>query len=379
MVGADVLGRHPQLEKKVTKSDFAAIVASACLAHDIGNPPFGHSGEAAIQAWFDTETANGSATVAGLGEREAADLRKFEGNAQGFRVLTKLQNANNPGGLQLTMATLAAFMKYPRESPLPSDPKLPNGQSTKKYGFFQWDVDFAEEVAEEVGLVRRHAAVRAWIRHPLTFLVEAADDICFRIVDFEDGCRLGLVPFAEGEEALCAIANDAETKERLKGIRVPREKIEYLRSRAIGRLVRDVVAVFLKHETEILNGQFDDELIRLIDLSKALEHIRDISKQRVYAAKAVVEIEAAGFEVLGGLLRFYVPAIHDVAEKGKQASPRSKKYFELLPISVQERITSKKSTCYRRLLAATDIVSGMTDSYAVSAFKKVAGISLPST
>lgn len=380
MVGAGLLDRHKELKEKFSKSDFGAIVGAACLAHDIGNPPFGHSGESAIQGWFENlgEHPALEKLVVGLKPREIADFLNFEGNAQGFRVLTTLQNANNRGGLQLTMATLATFMKYPREVKLTDEPKLGAGQSNKKFGFFQSEAGFAEEVATTVGLISKSAKISAWSRHPLAFLVEAADDICYRTIDFEDGYRLGYVSFEDARELLLGIVKGKDTVEKLKSIVGEKEQIEVLRARAINRMISEVVAVFMKRENEILAGAFDSELVAEIGSGAPLEAIRDLSKKHVYAARTVVEIEAAGFEVLGGLLGYFIPAAFDVAKRGKAAaSPRSKKYLQLLSQSSQQVLATKTCSDYERVLCLTDFVSGMTDSFAVSMYKKMAGISLP--
>jgi len=166
------------------------------------------------------------------------------------------------------MATLAAFMKYPCESRLESDHRLKEGQSTKKFGFFQSERAFAEEVAEEVGLIRRDDRIRVWSRHPLAFLVEAADDICYRIIDFEDGYRLGLVSFNDAQDLLTPIAASRDIRKRLSTILGQKEKIEFLRSSVVGRLIREVVDVFLKNEEEILSGDFDSELVSMIDSAR---------------------------------------------------------------------------------------------------------------
>ena len=379
MVGAGLLDRHDELRKALSKADFGAIVGAACLAHDIGNPPFGHSGESAIQGWFEnlSEFRTREKLLAGLNPREIADFQSFEGNAQGFRVLTTLQNANNRGGLQLTMATLATFMKYPREVKLVDEPDLGAGQSNKKFGFFQSEAHFAKEVAATVGLISKSTKISAWSRHPLAFLVEAADDICYRTIDFEDGYRVGCVSFNDAKELLLGIVKGKDIVEKLKNIDGEKEQIEFLRARAINRMITEVVAIFLKREEEILAGTFDSELVAEMGSGVRLEAIRALSEKRVYSARTVVEIEAAGFEVLGGLLDYFVPAVFDVAKEGKKAAPRSKKYLQLLSQSAQQVLAKSDCSDCERVRCLTDFVSGMTDSFAISMYRKLAGISLP--
>lgn len=378
MAGAELIKLHPELVTWVTKSDFGAIVATACLAHDIGNPPFGHSGEASIQDWFQKleKVVSMQKVITGMSLRQSSDFRHFEGNAQGFRILTRLQNATNRGGLQLTMATLATFMKYPRESKLPEDPER-KGQSGKKFGFFQSEVEFAEEVADAVGLIRRDPKIRWWGRHPLAFLVEAADDICYKIIDFEDGFKLGLISFSDAKELFSKIDNDKDVERKLKGISDKKEQIEYLRAQAIGTLVRQVVREFLNCEIQLLEGNFDSELVAVIPAASVLAEIHSQSKEKVYNARSVVEIEAAGFAVLSSLLNYFVYAAYDVSANGQSASSRSETYTKLLPPQSIIRLNNASCSNYERILVSTDFVSGMTDSYAVSVYKKMTGISLP--
>jgi dGTPase len=379
MTGAEIKKRYRRELRDFDVPDFGAIVAAACLAHDIGNPPFGHSGEAAIRNWFANASV-GQAALKGLSPREAADLQSFEGNAQGFRVLTKLQTPDNHGGLQLTHATLGTFLKYPREASLASDALVSQGQSTSKNGYFQDERRFVSDLAMSLGLVVRSAKPVSWARHPLAFLVEAADDISYRIIDFEDGFRLGHVEYKEAAAKLLALLDrqgQRRARQRLRTIAGPKDRIEYLRARAINALIGEVVEIFLDEEKRILSGKFDAELVSLIPKSRQLRSIRELSKEKVYSVRNVVEIEAAGFEVLGGLLDHFVPALLDVGRRS--TSKRNEKYFRLLPARAQKLYGNKSASDYQRLLIATDFISGMTDSYAVSMFKTIRGISIPTS
>lgn len=371
IVGKEVISRHKL--SSLTPTNFGITVGVACLAHDIGNPPFGHSGEDAIQHWFKTSDV-AKALLSEMKSREKSDLLNFEGNAQGFRILSRLQNADAPGGLQLTCSTLGAFTKYPREAAIPDDEGLSGGASTKKHGFFQREVDLFQEVADTLGLLKRTECPKSWARHPLAFLVEAADDICYRIIDFEDGFRLGHVTYSEAENRLLAIIGEANAS-RLSRIHQPQDKVAYLRSKAIDRLTRESADVFLDNEAAILAGRFDEPLVSKIGRSAELEEIKKLSKEKVYAVQAVVEVEAAGFEVICGLLDYFVSAASDVAENGKKASAMSRKYLQLLP----ERYRKSEQDPYKRILRITDYISGMTDSFAVSLYRKFTGISIPGT
>ncbi len=370
MVGAAVLQRRriPGLHA----SDFGAIVAAAALAHDIGNPPFGHSGEDAIRHWFRT---SGVARRVALPPPDAADFERFEGNAQGFRILTRLQMPDNEGGLQLTCATLAAFTKYPLASDI-SDPH--NRPSAKKFSFFQSEAAWFEQVAEETGLLRREPGRSWWCRHPLAFLVEAADDICYHFVDFEDGMRLGLLSYEEVRKAFLSVFPKEKQPKHLamlRAIRYEKEKVEYLRANAIGEVITQCAAVFMREEKALLAGKFEQALTGCIPATHALKKIIDRSRESVYASQRGLEIEAAGFEVIGGLLDLFVEAVEEAA--ANCLSSRSKATLRLVPeqfIGPKRKPAADPATRLRRMC---DFVSGMTDSYAVGLYKKLRGISLP--
>jgi len=377
LVGEKILERHPSLKKKFTKFHFGEIVAAACLAHDIGNPPFGHSGEDAFSDYF--KSGNGKTLKEKIGdEKKWNDLIKFEGNAQGFRIISQLQNPQVKGGLRLTYATLATFAKYPKESfitteTFPATTK-PNPKIYKKFGFFQSEKEIFKLIAEEVGLKNKGEKLDSyfWCRHPLAFLVEAADDICYRIMDLEDGSHLGLVSFDETEALLLPLIK--KSKLRLYNTRDEKEKIGYLRAKAIALLIEQLAEAFLAHENEILNGTFEQELIGSIPTQKTLKQIEKISVEKIYSFRTVVEREAVGYEVLGGLLDIFVSALLDAPST--QRSHRTKTIVKLFPQQF-ELPPSGENNFYERLLQITDFISGMTDSFAVSLYRKLKGISLP--
>ncbi|MEA3209612.1 MAG: dGTPase [Chthoniobacter sp.] len=356
-------------------SDFGAIVSAAALAHDLGNPPFGHSGEDAIRVWFEKSPVAQDARTP-LRKVEQEDLARFEGNAQGFRVITRLQMPDNPG-LRLTHATLGAFTKYSIESLVPDKARVHEGASTKKFGFFQSEREFFTEVADRCGLIRRTPLHAWWTRHPLAFLVEAADDICYRLVDFEDGFRLGFLDYEEICERFVRVIGDPSVRARAEQMHESKERIEFLRALAIGAAVQQTAELFLEKEPEILRGEFDQPLIDLIPAGPELEAIKRRSVESIYSTIRGVEIEAAGFAVLGGLLDDFVAAVSDLARRGKHASPRSQKLLRLVPEQSLGPKREPDPNPYQRLLRMIDFVSGMTDTYAVSLYKKVRGISLP--
>ncbi|WVH09383.1 MAG: dNTP triphosphohydrolase [Fluviibacter phosphoraccumulans EoVTN8] len=358
MVGRAIVDRHG-LAPEVHPSDFGAVVAAACLAHDIGNPPFGHAGEDAMRAWF----ASHSAYLAGLDPDQSADLLNYEGNAQGFRILTHLQNPTNPGGLQLTCAVLATFAKYPRRSHL-TEPLA--GKSARKFGYFQAEAGLFAEVADTVGLMPRSEG--AWFRHPLTFLVEAADDTCYLVVDIEDGVQQGCVSPEQAEELLLDLAGGIEAASRLKHLADPKRRIEYLRARAISRLVDEAARIFLENEAAILDVSFDHALFDVSPISESLHKVRKVAEEQIYNARQVMEVMAAGYEVISGLLDGYVDGAC-----GPQTA-RNRVWANLLPADFDQ--TAGESN-YLRLLQVADMIAGMTDSYAVSAYRRLKGIELP--
>ena len=362
-VGFVILDRHPELRENFTASDFGVITASASLAHDIGNPPFGHSGEGAISDYF---ISNKGILESEFSEQEWFDLISFEGNAQGFRLLNK----SGYQGLKLTAPTLAAFTKYPRPSKV-ADNFEPR-RSQKKYGFYSTENHIFESLAERLQL--RPLSGTQWCRHPLAFLVEAADDICYHIIDLEDGCNLGLVDHRDTVELYAQVIGERFNAEKLKRIKSRVEQIGLLRALAIGALIEQCTELFLDHENDILSGECDVSLTDEIKAQSALKQIKDISIEKIYRSKDVVEIEAAGFNVLNGLLEAFAPAAMNSVRQSM--SKRESISFRLLPVDVKQEIDSADSP-YQALRALLDYLSGLTDSNAMVLYRKLMGISLP--
>ena len=366
VVGREIIARHGL--QHVESGDFGAIVAAACLAHDIGNPPFGHAGEDAIREWFRTS---------GLLERhpftpaQRADFERYEGNAQGFRIVTRLQSPANPG-LQLTSAVLATFTKYPRPSALAEEL---DGKSGKKFGFFQHDAAAFRAVAKSTGLVERLPGT-AWRRHPLAFLVEVADDTCYLIVDLEDAAKLGFVPYRDAECLLGDLAGNTVSGGRLERLHDPKERLEYLRAKAIGRLLESAAGVFLENEAAILEGRFDEDLLDQSPVAVPLQAVLKLAKETIYTARPALEIETAGFEVLGALLGLFTGAVEAGAGHGRLTT-RERMLLKLLPVQFLGHGGEPDPDPYVRLLQIADFVAGMTDSYAVDLYRKLKGFDLP--
>ena len=366
--GIELCGRHQF--KNIHPSDLGTIAATAGLAHDLGNPPFGHSGEDAIRNWFRKSDVVREIKK-NLSKEEIKDIENFEGNAQGFRLLTVLQMPENDGGMRLTYPTLAAFTKYPVDSSLM---KSNDFVSRRKFNFFQSEKHFFEEVAEATGLIRDGKNKFCWCRHPLAFLIEAADDICYHIIDFEDGYRLGIVSFEEIQEMFSLIIDSAYILGKAKKYKDNHSKVEFLRAKAMQKLINEVKDCFLDNENKILAGRFEEELISVIPSAQHLKIIKDRSVEDVYSNSRVLEIEAAGFEVANGILDLFFESALDTYKNNKKASSQSKKIMQIIPNQYRPNETS---TPYSIVLNILDYFSGMTDSFAVSLYKKIKGISLP--
>lgn len=374
LVGERIIAKHPKLKKDFTQFHFGEIVAAACLAHDIGNPPFGHSGEDAIAEYF--KNGNGRKFKEEINdEKKWNDLIRFEGNAQGFRIITKLQNQDVDGGLQLTYATLSALNKYPKESLTDLEIKHAKGHKNiyKKFGFFQSEKEIFNHVARKTGLTKPERNENyLWHRHPLSYLVEAADDICYSIMDLEDGFRLGLLSFKETESLLLPLIHKRDLSGYKK--RDDNEKVGYLRAKAISDLVNLVADAFMDNEKDILAGDFNQELVTAISKSNTLKKIEKASIAKIYRHRSVVEREVAGYEVLGGLLDTFIIAYNEYSNHN--LTPKYRAIINLIP----KRFffgENQNTELYQRLLRVIDFISGMTDSYAVSIFRKIKGISLP--
>ena len=360
-----------QEKLNVLPSDVGAVVATATLAHDIGNPPFGHAGEEAVQYWFEHSDVAAECRR-NMSEEEIRDIARYEGNAQGFRILAKLQNTAVHGGMQLTCATLGAFAKYPT---LASAKIRPAGVAGKKFNYFQLDKDLFREVALELGLIE--IDTYSFIRHPLAFLVEAADDIAYRVVDFEDGLIANRIRYSELEELFGAVIADKKIIDAVKDFSSEVKKAEYLRSKAIGKLVDQATAAFVRHHDELLSGKLEKSLIDCTESAEPLNEIFKRSAEVIYTTPRVVEVVAAGFELFSGMLDIFVGACNDLAEKGENASPHSTRLLHLIP-DMNRYFDNELwlSRPYVRIITVLDYLSGMSDSYAVSLYKKLKGISL---
>ena len=364
IVGKQLLEKYPNLKEKGYQiNDFGAITAAAALAHDIGNPPFGHSGEKAIGEYF--KSGNGKQFKSLLSEKQWQDLIDFEGNANGLKILTENREGIQ-GGLRLSYATLGAFMKYPKES-LPKKPSI--HIVDKKFGVFQSEKETFLDIANELGLKKlRNDNNIAYNRHPLAFLVEAADDICYTIIDFEDGINLGLIDEDYALEYLINLVRETINTTKYHSLKTQKDRISYLRALAIGNLIQETARIFIENETDILKGNYSHSLL---DKSKYEAQINDIIKisiDKIYKSKQVVEKEIAGYHLISNLLEVFITATNNNYQN--ISSNYDKLIINLLP----EKYQRVQDNIYDRIMIICNFVSSLSDSAAILLHKKLNGI-----
>lgn len=339
------------------------IVGAGCLAHDLGNPPFGHSGEKAISSFFSE--GEGAELRNSLTEAQWADLTHFEGNANAFRLLTHRFNGRRPGGFAMTYSTLASIVKYPYESLLAGD--------KNKFGFFTSERDDYLKVAERLEILRhdRSDGLLSFARHPLVYLVEAADDICYEVMDIEDAHKLHLLDTDRVIDLFLAffpISRQEKMKHTLERVTDPNEQISYLRSSVIGILVNSCADAFIEHEEEILNGNFEGTLLdKIPELPRnGYKECNRLSWEKIYRTADVVDIELAGTSIITFLMEQLIHAVR---------YPHLN-YSQLLLSKVPHQYEIGSPTLYGKIQAVLDHVSGMTDVYALDLYRKLKGMSL---
>ncbi len=364
-VAHEVMNRQPELVDTLF-SQIGTIVSTACLAHDMGNPPFGHSGEKAIQTFFSE--GKGSYLKDMLSEELWSDITHFEGNANAFRLLAHRFKGRRDGGFAMTYTTLASIVKYPYVS------SLANGHG--KFGFFYPEVPIFHKLADELGLICMSGADEPlkYARHPLVYLVEAADDICYEIMDIEDSHKLKILTY-DNVQGLFLDFFDEEQQNKIKqriideGITDDNEKVIYMRACVIGELERECVGVFLEHEDEILNGTFNGSLVDNMSqkMYTAYRKCVDISKKRIYKSKPVLDVELSGFRIMDTLMNVMTEAV---------VNP-DRFYSRQLISRVSSQYDIDSPDLNTRIMAVIDYISGMTDVYALDIYQKINGTSLP--
>lgn len=343
--------------------DLGSIVSAACLAHDMGNPPFGHSGETAISSYFSEGAGMALKDKYGITDEQWADFTHFDGNANAFRLLTHRFEGRRNGGFVLTYPTLLSIVKYPY---IAADVK----GKKNKFGFFQDDFDTYKKIADYLGIKKK--ADGKYSRHPLVYLVEAADDICYEIMDIEDALKMRLLDKDETFNLLLAFFPE-DRQERIKNrmtyVDDVNEQVAYLRSCVIGVLIEECSDVFLKNEEKILAGEFEGSLIDYVSdrVSNAYKECQRISFNKIYKSKEVVDIEIAGYNIIYTLIDKEIEAVFNA----------DKAYSKQLLARIPSQFAVSAESPYERILAVLDHVSGMTDVYALDLYRKIQGISLP--
>lgn len=357
--------KRPELRDTLFEQ-IGQIVSTACLAHDLGNPPFGHSGEKAIQTFF-TEGA-GQALREKVSPAFWDDITHFEGNANAFRLLTHQFKGRRPGGFVMTYSTIVSIVKYPYASSV--------ANKKGKFGFFQTEQHTYQRLADEMGLLRLSADGEPlrYARHPLVYLVEAADDICYEIMDLEDAHKLKIVSFDEASELMLAFFDEPTQQRILQRIKDEEltdvnEQIVYMRSCVIGKLENECVKAFVDHEDEIMNGTFNKSLIDCISPipQEAYRRCAKFSVQRIYKSRPVLDVELSGYKIMATLMEQMVEAVmHPDRYYSQQLIGRVSSQYDIDATDLETR-----------LMAVIDYISGMTDVYALDVYQKINGISLP--
>lgn len=357
------LKKREDIKNKEILNELGSIVSAACLAHDMGNPPFGHAGEEAISNYFTD--GNGRKIQQAVTSEEWNDLTHFEGNANALRLLTHQYSGRRKGGFALTYSTLAALIKYPYGT----------DAGKKKYGYFQSEKETFLKIARELALKEMNDTLLTFARHPLVFLVEAADDICYEIMDIEDAHKLKIIDtqktfdllqgFFDSDEDTDFYSQKAEVFKEVTDVN---EQVAYLRASVINRLINETARVFVLHHDEIMEGEFTHSLINGLEgkTKKAFDICKNLAIKEIYKHRSVVKVELTGFNVLGTLLDEFMTAILN------PESDYSKKILSLIPA----QFSVEGHNFYQKAMSVVDFVSGMTDLYAVDLYKDIKGINL---
>ncbi|MFV0522777.1 MAG: deoxyguanosinetriphosphate triphosphohydrolase [Mangrovibacterium sp.] len=364
-----LLGQYlvEQGENNTLLHELGAVVSAGCLAHDMGNPPFGHAGEEAISDFFTN--GNGKALLGKLKPEQQTDFTRFDGNANAFRLLSHQFEGRRAGGLALTYTTLASIVKYPYESRYANKPK---------FGFSQSEKQTYLQIASALGIPQKTNNPNQFVRHPLVFLVEAADDICYQVMDIEDAYKLNILSYDTTAELLLNFLSgkqNSSTLQRIKDnfniVTDPNERIAYLRASVINKLTNECLSAFTHNLEAIMAGDFNTSLIKLAseDSQNAMGKVQEISLKKIYNHRTVVEIEIAGYKILGTLLDVFTHAVF----AQKPQSKLTKMQLSMIP----EQYLSPQQNDYEKLQSIVDFISGMTDVYALDLYRKIQGINLP--
>ena len=362
-------------DKEFYKYQLKSVIAAACLAHDVGNPAFGHSGEAAISNYFEKfadKIIEGKKLKDHCTLEEWQDLINFEGNANAIRILSRQYAGKSAGGLRLTYTTLASLLKYP----CASNETNKKYKHRKKYGFFRSDQKMFEEIAANTNMIKDDNAEQCYFRHPFVYLTEAADDICYMVIDMEDAHRINILDRVQVENALLSIISEVKGEEEGANLREycgkigdDNEAVSFLRAMTINTLVNRGAEIFIANMDDILAGKFTSTLIDVIsDDCPSLNKVIQLSIDKIYNHESVVEIEIAGYNVMSELLQMYIPTVLK-SNRGTY----EKKVLRLMPNQYK---TDNTQSSYEKIMLVIDHIAGMTDGYATELYRKVKGIEI---
>lgn len=343
--------------------EIGSIVSAACLAHDMGNPPFGHSGEKAIASYFSE--GQGQSLEKTMTAEEWKDIICYEGNANAFRLLTHQFKGRRKGGFVLTYSTLAAIVKYPFAS-------IHSDEKKQKFGFFDSEKNEYKKIAHELGIITLPENKNRYARHPLVYLVEAADDICYQIMDIEDAHKLGILTTLETKNLMFNFFDEkrkSRIQETMNIVTDVNEQISYLRSSVIGKLIDQCSDAFVTNEEKILNGTLSQSLIKIIPENSvaAYKNCSKTAIDKIYCSQEVLDVELAGYKIIITLLEHFVSAI---------LNPE-KAYSKKLLMRIPEQYISENKSNYGKIMSVLDYISGMTDIYALDLYRKITGMSIP--
>ena len=354
MVGAK-MAEKGLLPPNFTQFHIGNIIQVACLAHDLGNPPFGHTGEAALRAWFMQPQHAHYLTE--LTEAEKADVQMYEGNAHSLRFLASLEMYANAGGMRLTVASLGTLIKYPWTAATFPD--------KEKFNIYQTELTYYQAIAQALGL-KQYSATH-WARHPLSYLMEAADDICYAIIDLEDAVEMGILPMAEFEAALSGLCTDYSEN--------PSQRCASLRGKAVGLCIKEVSEQFIQHEKSLRDGSFEyKDLISACDdnVKNTLNAAKALAKEKIYQHRAKILTELAAFPCLGMILNTLIPATFTwVKNQGQGLSAQ-----ESLALKLLENPLRPEMSLYQAYMQVLDFIGSMTDNYAAKVARDISGVTL---
>lgn len=356
-----LLASTGRLPDGYSQSQIGTVVQVACLAHDLGNPPFGHTGEAALREWFND--AKHADYLAELSEVQRADVCTYEGNAHSLRIVSRLEMYQNQGGMRLTAASIGTLLKYPWGS------THPKGQRAGKFNIYQSEMPLIQKVAATLGLLPSADTPNTWARHPLSYLMEAADDICYALLDLEDAVELGLIDLKDFENILAPIVD----LDKLRNIKNIEQRCGAMRGIAIGHCIEQIATAFMTHHDELLLGRFAaKDLLAVADtnVQNALSCAKALAVDKIFRHDSRLMTEIASFGCLGSILDLLIPAVF-AHHQQTNLSIKHKLALELMAFE-----PNPAHTLYDDYMAVLDFICALTDNTAAKLARELSGVSM---